>query len=184
MQRIDTDLPGVIKLALDLHEDPRGALVELYREGVHRRLGVDRRFVQTNLSISTRDTIRGLHYQFPRMQAKLCGVVSGEVLDVVVDIRRGSPTFGRWMSTVLSEDNRQQVFIPPGFAHGFHVRSDIAYFYYQCDAEYEPDGQCGLRWDDPDLDIDWGCDRPVLSDRDRELPRLGEVPADRLPVCR
>ena len=182
MRRIDTNLPGVFELELDVHEDPRGLFVELYHAGRYRALGIERPFVQTNLSVSTRDTVRGLHYQFPRLQGKLCGVLAGEVLDVVVDIRRGSPTFGRWIQAVLSEENRRQVYIPPGFAHGFRVRSPTASFYYQCDAEYDPGGQCGVRWDDPELAIDWGGDRSLLSDRDRALPGLSDVPEERLPV--
>jgi dTDP-4-dehydrorhamnose 3,5-epimerase len=181
MRRTETNLPGVFELEPDVHRDPRGQFVELYRAEAYRAFGIDLRFVQTNLSVSVRHTLRGIHYQFPRMQGKLCGVLQGEVLDVVVDIRRSSPTFKRWTRTILSEDNRKQVYIPPGFAHGFCVRSPSASFFYQCDAEYDPEGQCGLRWDDPDLAIDWDDAQPLLSERDAGLPRLADTPPDRLP---
>jgi dTDP-4-dehydrorhamnose 3,5-epimerase len=182
MRRIETRLPGVFTLEVDVHRDPRGSFVELHRAASYREAGIAQPFVQTNLSISAGNTLRGLHYQFPRMQGKLCCVLAGEVLDVVVDIRRGSPTFGHWISALLSGENRRQVYIPPGFAHGFHVRSGEAHFHYQCDAEYDPGGQRGLRWDDPNLGIDWEVRDPLLSERDAQLPVLGDLAQDQLPV--
>lgn len=182
MKTIKTSLPGIFVIELDVHRDPRGEFVELFRAEGYRAIGLEGPLIQSNLSISRQHALRGLHYQFPRLQGKLCCVLQGEVLDVVVDIRRGSPTFGQWASLVLSAENRRQVYIPPGFAHGFCVRSDTAHFHYQCDTEYDPQGQVGLRWDDPDLAIDWDDDSPLLSERDAELPLLRDLPEDRLPV--
>jgi dTDP-4-dehydrorhamnose 3,5-epimerase len=128
-----------------------------------------------------RDVLRGLHYQWPNPQGKLVGVYQGEVYDVAVDIRRGSPTFGQWAAAVLSADNRRQFWIPPGYAHGFVVLSDHATFGYQCTALYDRDADAGVRWDDPHIAVDWPLAAPILSDKDARAPLLDAIAPERLP---
>jgi dTDP-4-dehydrorhamnose 3,5-epimerase len=181
MQRIETDLPGVLVVEPDVYVDTRGFFLESYHERKYAGLGVTGRFVQDNHSRSTRGTLRGLHYQLNRPQAKLCRVVLGEVLDVAVDIRRGSPTFGRWVGVVLSAENQRQVYIPRGFAHGFLVLSDAAEFLYKCDEFYCPEDERGVAWNDPRIGIDWGVHAPILSEKDRKNPVLDAVPGELLP---
>lgn len=156
--------------------------METYRESGYRRIGIASRFVQDCHSQSVRGVVRGLHYQLRCSQAKLCRVAAGAVLDAVVDIRRGSPTFGQSVVTELSAGNRRQIFVPRGMAHGFAVLSEMADFLYKCDREYEPGDEYGVRWDDPALGIDWKVSGPRLNERDRRLPCLSEIPPDRLPV--
>jgi dTDP-4-dehydrorhamnose 3,5-epimerase len=184
MQRIDTALPGVYILEPRVFSDPRGFFMETYHAGKLADLGIPAQFVQDNHSRSGRHTLRGLHYQLEHPQAKLCRVVVGEVLDVAVDIRRGSPTFGQSVSVVLSADNKRQIFVPRGFAHGFLVLSETAEFLYKCDAFYHPGDEFGIAWDDPALGIAWGAETPLLSDKDRQNPRLADCPAERLPRYR
>jgi dTDP-4-dehydrorhamnose 3,5-epimerase len=182
MRRIETSLPGVLVIEPDVYTDERGFFLESYHEERFAALGIRDRFVQDNHSHSVRGTLRGLHYQLRHPQAKLCRAVSGEVLDVVVDIRRGSPAFGRWTSTTLSAENRRQIYIPPGFAHGFLVLSATADFLYKCSDFYYGDDQYGIAWDDPGVGVDWGLQvGPLLSPKDREHPRLAEAPAGHLP---
>ena len=138
--------------------------------------------MQDNHSQSRKNTLRGLHYQLRYPQAKLCRVVRGAVLDVAVDIRRGSPTFGKWVSAELSAENMHQIFVPAGFAHGFVVLSEEAEFLYKCSDFYDPAGERGIVWNDPDLKIDWGISQPVLSEKDARLPRLSEIASDQLPA--
>ena len=182
MQRIETSLPGVCLLEPRVFADARGFFFESYHQRLLAGLGITGSFVQDNHSGSGRDTLRGLHYQLAHPQAKLCRVVRGEVLDVAVDIRRGSPHFGRWTAVRLSEENRRQVYIPPGFAHGFLVLSETAEFLYKCDEFYYPDDQHGIAWDDPTIGIEWGITEPILSEKDRKNPRLAELSADLLPT--
>ena len=182
MKLIETAIPDVKLIEPTVHGDARGFFKEVYQEQAFRDLGIASRFIQDNHSRSRRNALRGLHYQLPRAQAKLCRVVRGQVMDVVVDIRRGSPTFGRWVAAELSAENHRQLFVPRGFAHGFVVLSEEADFLYKCDDTYVPDAERGILWNDPDLGIDWGVSDPVLSDRDRALPRLSEVPEAHLPV--
>ena len=144
--------------------------------------GVATEFCQDNVSISRKGTVRGLHYQHPQPQAKLVQVLQGEVVDVAVDIRRGSPTFGRSVTAVLSEANHRQMFIPEGFAHGFYVTSESALFVYKCSQFYAPDCEGGVLWCDPDLAIPWPVNAPLLSPKDQRLPRLADISTDRLPV--
>jgi dTDP-4-dehydrorhamnose 3,5-epimerase len=184
MTVVETGLPGVIILESGFHEDARGFFMETYSEQALAAIGVSCRFVQDNHSFSCRNALRGLHYQLLHSQAKLCRVAAGAVLDVAVDIRRGSPTFGKWVSVVLSDENRRQVFIPRGFAHGFLVLSDGAHFLYKCDDYYHRDDDHGIVWNDPDIGIDWGIEEAMLSDRDRALPLLSTLAADQLPVYR
>src|SRR5262249_52025877 len=166
MKRIETTLPGVVLIEPDVFGDARGFFLESYNERKFLDLGISDRFVQDNHSRSVRGTLRGLHYQVEHPQAKLCRVVQGEVLDVVVDIRPGSATLGRHERALLSAENRRQIYIPAGLAHGFLVLSEAAEFLYKCSDFYYPELERGIAWDDPDLGIDWGIQRPILSGRD------------------
>jgi dTDP-4-dehydrorhamnose 3,5-epimerase len=182
MRRIATDVDGVVIFEPRAFTDDRGYFMETYHRGRYAENGVALEFCQDNVSVSRKDTLRGLHYQHPQAQAKLVQVLQGEVLDVAVDIRRGSPTFGRSVSAVLSEANRRQMFIPEGFAHGFCVTSESALFVYKCSRPYAPDCEGGILWCDPDLAIPWPAATPLLSPKDQRFPRLADIPADRLPV--
>lgn len=183
MRRIETELPGVWLLEPQVHSDPRGFLIETYHARRFAELGIPNEFVQDNHSRSVRGVLRGLHYQLDPPQAKLCRVVRGAVLDVVVDVRHGSPTFGRWVATLLSEENHRLLYVPAGFAHGFYVLSEVADFLYKLDGFYHPPGERGVAWDDPDLAIDWQLiGPPILSERDRRHPRLRDIPPHDLPV--
>lgn len=176
-----TSIPGVLLFTPKIFGDSRGFFLQTYQTKEYAAAGLNRTFVQDNLSRSCRDTVRGLHYQLRNPQAKLVSVLRGAVLDVAVDIRRGSPTFGRFVVAELSEENRRQLFIPEGFAHGFRVLSDTADFYYKCTDFYTPGDEYGVRWNDPDLDIPWGDPAsPVVSPKDQQLLRLAEVPAEQL----
>ena len=169
MRRIETDLPGVCLLDPVVHGDHRGLFMELYHERAFAGLGIRQRFVQDNYSLSSRGVLRGLHYQIAQPQAKLVRVLRGEVYDVAVDVRRGSPNFGRWTAIVLSESNRLAMFIPEGFAHGFLVLSEVAEFVYKCSEFYAPEHERGLIWDDPALAIPWPLAgaAPTQSAKDR-----------------
>lgn len=175
-------LPEVIVIEPDVHFDGRGFFLESYHQQKFEALGIRDQFVQDNHSRSLKGTLRGLHYQLHRPQAKLCRVVSGEVLDVAVDIRRGSPTFGKWASAVLSAENRRQIYVPGGFAHGFVVLSETAEFLYKCSDFYDRADERGIVWDDPDLKIEWGISAPLLSEKDKRAPRLADVSPDDLPL--
>lgn len=181
MQRIDTPLPGVFILEPRVFGDARGFFFESYNTRTFAGLGITSHFVQDNHSRSVRGTLRGLHYQLHHPQAKLCRVVLGEVLDVAVDIRVGSPTFGQSFSVLLSAENQREIFIPRGFAHGFLVLSEHADFLYKCDDFYHGEDDRGIAWDDPDLGIDWNVSAPLLSDKDRRNPRLAQVDPSLLP---
>jgi dTDP-4-dehydrorhamnose 3,5-epimerase len=165
----------------DIFEDSRGFFSEVYHRKRWSEVGIHCDFVQDNHSHSKQGTLRGLHYQLSRPQGKLCRVVSGEVLDVAVDIRVGSPTFGQWAMVRLSATNRHQLFIPPGFAHGFVVVSETADFLYKCSDYYDPQDQYGIRWNDPALAIPWGNGEPRLSDKDAQYPMLIDVAETQLP---
>lgn len=180
-ERIETAIPGVVVIQPRVWRDDRGFFLETYHASKFTALGIDDAFVQDNHSCSRRGTLRGLHYQLRHPQAKLCRVVRGEVLDVAVDIRRGSPTFGKWTSTVLSAENKQQIYIPRGFAHGFVVLSDEAEFLYKCSDFYDPASEHGIHWRDPQLGIEWKVADPVLSEKDSRYPRLTEIPPELLP---
>ena len=182
MRRVETELPGVLILEPQVFGDDRGFFFESYHLRKFAEMGITVQFVQDNHSGSGRNTVRGLHYQLRRPQAKLCRVIHGAVLDVAVDIRRGSPSFGKWLAVVLSAENRRQIFIPHGFAHGFAVLTDRAEFLYKCDAFYDPGDEHGIAWDDPALGIEWGVAEPILSNRDRSHPPLAEIPPAALPT--
>lgn len=180
MKRIETSLPGVWLIEPAVHEDARGFFFESYHELKFGEIGIKDRFVQDNHARSVKNTLRGLHYQIKHPQAKLCRVIQGEVLDVVVDVRPDSPLFGRWEKAVLSAANKRQIYIPPGFAHGYVVLSETAEFLYKCGDFYHPEHQRGLLWNDPALGIDWGVEAPILSAKDQRNPRLAAIPRDEL----
>lgn len=170
-----TDLPGVIVIAPDVHRDDRGFFLESYQQQRYEAGGVDARFVQDNHSRSGRGTLRGLHAQLKRPQGKLVRVIEGEVFDVAVDIRVGSPHFGRFAGALLSSENFRQLYVPPGFAHGFCVTSEFAQFEYKCTDFYDPSDEIAIAWDDPDIGIPWPVSDPVLSGKDSAAPRLAEL---------
>ena len=177
----ETRLPGVVLLEPSAFRDARGFFLESHNQRAFAALGIDCRFVQDNHSKSVKGTIRGLHYQLPNPQAKLCRVVQGTVWDVAVDIRVGSPNFGKWTGVTLSDKNQLEVFIPAGFAHGFAVISETADFLYKCSEYYAREDDRGIAWDDPSLAIDWQVGAPVLSEKDLRYPTLSRVSKDLLP---
>ena len=181
MERSETSLPGVLELRPTIFRDRRGFFLESYHEAVFAALGIVDRFVQDNHSSSARGTLRGLHYQLRYPQAKLCCVVEGEALNVAVDIRVGSPSFGEWTSIVLSAREQNQIYIPAGFAHGFLALSDGVQFLYKCSDFYDSNDEFGILWSDPDLNISWGYVNPVISEKDAKNPRLAQVPLELLP---
>lgn len=170
-----TFIPDVLVIEPTIHGDSRGFFLELFQSGRYAEAGIPGTFVQDNLSRSAAGTLRGLHLQNPNPQGKLVTVLRGTVLDVAVDVRVGSPTFGKHVKIELSEENRRQLWIPPGLAHGFLVLSETADFYYKCDEFYSPSDEIVIRWNDPKLDIDWGLEAPVLSQRDSQGQKLSEV---------
>jgi dTDP-4-dehydrorhamnose 3,5-epimerase len=184
MKVLPTTLPGVILLELDSFSDERGRFMETFQSQRYRDLhiGTGLEFLQDNLSSSTRGTLRGLHYQLRTPQGKLVHVTRGEIFDVAVDIRQGSPMFGYWFGTLLSAENRRQLWIPPGFAHGFYVTSESADVVYKVTAAYRPDDQHSIRWDDDDLEIDWplGNTAPLLSAADAAASAFKTAA---LPTC-
>ena len=181
MKVLETGLSGVLLIEPRVHGDERGFFKETYHERRYAGHGipaVGEAFVQDNYSRSARGVLRGLHFQRHHPQGKLVQVVLGSVFDVVVDIRPGSSTFGRWYGIELSAANHRQLWVPPGMAHGFCVLSDIADFQYKCTDFYRPDDEGGIAWDDPDLAIAWPIEAPLLSDKDRQWPRLVDVGLD------
>ena len=182
MKVIETALPGALVLEPQVFGDARGFFYESYNEAKYLAAGVDHRFVQSNVSRSARGVLRGLHYQWPNPQGKLVSVLEGEVYDVAVDIRRGSPTFGQSIGVMLTADNHRHFWVPEGFAHGFCVLSEFATFTYQCTALYDAKADAGIRWNDADLGIDWPLSAPLLSDKDSKTPLLKDVAPERLPI--
>jgi dTDP-4-dehydrorhamnose 3,5-epimerase len=182
MKVIETEIPGVLILEPRVFGDARGWFMESWQSQRYADLGISGPMVQDNQAYSGQGILRGLHCQWPHPQGKLVQVLRGEVFDVVVDIRRGSPWFGRWVGVTLSGENRLQFWVPPGFAHGYLVTGQDALFTYKCTDIYHPETEFGLRWDDPDIGISWPLDgEPMLSDKDRHAARLRGIPADRLP---
>jgi dTDP-4-dehydrorhamnose 3,5-epimerase len=177
-----TDLPDVRVITPAVYPDSRGNFREVYRRDTYAAAGVPQEFVQDNQSHSAQHVLRGLHFQTRKPQGKLICVLRGSILDVVVDLRRGSPTFGRHLAIELSEQNNRQLFVPAGFAHGFGVLSATADVLYKCTDFYDPGAEAGIRWDDPGLGIVWPIAAPVLSAKDLALPRLAEIPVALLPV--
>lgn len=178
-----TSIDGVVVVDTKAYGDERGSFMETYKRPDFVAGGIDADFVQDNQSSSVRGVLRGLHFQINHPQAKLVRVVEGEVFDVCVDLRAGSPTFGQWEGVVLSAENRRQFFIPRGFAHGFYVLSESAVFAYKCDDVYHPNDEGGIRWDDERIGVDWplleGCDI-ILSEKDRRHPSFSEYLTDRV----
>jgi dTDP-4-dehydrorhamnose 3,5-epimerase len=176
-----TEIPDVVLIEPDVFEDARGFFFEVYHTGKYRAAGIDTVFVQDNHSRSVQGTLRGLHAQVRRPQAKLVRVLAGQVFDVAVDVRRGSPTYLRWVGATLSASNRHQLFVPTGFVHGFCVLSEAAEIEYKCSDVYDPGGELGIAWNDPTIGIVWPIETPLLSSKDASLPRVTEVEAT-LPV--
>jgi len=181
---IETSLPGCRVIEPAVFGDERGFFYETWNADRFAALGLPDRFVQSNVSTSAQGVLRGLHYQWPRPQGKLVSVLEGEVYDVAVDIRRGSPTFGRWEAVVLSAENRKQFWIPEGFAHGFAVLSERALFSYLCTDVYVKEADAAIRWNDADIAVDWPISAPTLSAKDENAPFLKDIAEDRLPVYR
>jgi len=175
MRVIETELPGVVVIEPEVHKDERGFFLETFHGERYRRHGLPEVFVQDNHSRSVRGTLRGLHAQLRRPQGKLVRVVAGEVWDVAVDIRVGSPTFRRWVAVVLSAGNFRELYVPPGFAHGFCVLSEVAEVEYKCTDYYDPEGELRLAWNDPELAIPWPVRDPILSAKDRAARTLREL---------
>ncbi|MHC1738662.1 MAG: dTDP-4-dehydrorhamnose 3,5-epimerase [Ignavibacteriaceae bacterium] len=179
MKTIETCLNGIVLIELSLFKDDRGYFFESYKQNKLSALGINEKFVQDNISRSTRNTIRGLHYQVGEYaQGKLCQAIYGKVLDVAVDIRFNSPTFGEYKCFELSSENNYLIYIPPGFAHGFSVLSDEAIFSYKCTAYYDKASERGIRFDDPDLNINWMVEKPVLSEKDKLSKWFKEIERD------
>ena len=182
MKVIETDLPGCLLFEPRVFGDDRGYFYESFNHDKLAAHGLQPTFVQGNVSSSSRGVLRGLHYQWPKPQGKYVSVIEGEVWDVAVDIRRGSPTFGRWTAAVLSAENKRHFWIPEGFAHGFVTLSEQAVFTYLCTATYDPAADASIHWDDPTLAIDWPVGSPSLSGKDAAAPLLADIAEDRLPV--
>lgn len=178
----ETALSEVRVIEPRIYRDERGAFYETWHEQRYAAFGVNESFVQDNISRSGRGVLRGLHFQHPNGQGKLVQVLEGEVFDVAVDVRAGSPTFGQWAGVTLSSDNGLQCWIPQGFAHGFCVTSERAVFAYKCTAYYDPGSEHTLRWNDPDVGIDWPVAKPELSAKDRDGALLKDLTADQLPA--
>jgi dTDP-4-dehydrorhamnose 3,5-epimerase len=172
---METAIPGIILIEPTVHRDDRGFFLESYRESEYRDGGIRARFVQDNHSSSVKDTLRGLHGQNPNPQGKLVRVIEGEIFDVSVDVRRGSPTYGKHFATRLSADNFHQLYIPPGVLHGFLVTSDVAQVIYKCTDFYRPEADFSVAWNDPEFGIAWPIESPILSEKDRCAPRLEVV---------
>ena len=181
MNVIQTDLPGVLIIEPRVFGDERGFFMETWQQQRYAEAGMPERFVQDNISFSRHGILRGLHYQNPQGQGKLVYVLQGEVYDVAVDIRAGSPHFGRAVGITLSAENKRQFYVPPGFAHGFCVTGDAALFVYKCTEFYNPAQEGSVRWDDPQIGIDWPVREPLLSDKDKVAPLLSEISRDKLP---
>ena len=175
-------LPEVVIVEPKIFRDQRGFFLETYRENTYRDWGIPDRFVQDNYSYSVKGVLRGLHYQLGEPQGKLVWAAQGEIFDVAVDIRKGSPTFGRWEGQWLSAENQRQLYIPPDFAHGFCVKSDYAVVIYKCTRYYAPKEERGVRWNDPKLAIEWPIRDPIMSEKDKMLPTLDEAAGEDLPV--
>lgn len=181
MDRLDTSLRGVFELRPKIFEDRRGFFLETYHQLRFAEVGIEDRFVQDNHSCSIKGTLRGFHYQLRRPQAKLCRVVEGEAMDVALDIRVGSPQFGRWTSVILSAREKNQLYIPKGFAHGFLALTDRVQFVYKCSDFYDPEDDRGVLWNDPDIKIPWRIPTPIVSEKDARYPVLAAINPDALP---
>lgn len=177
MRFLRTELDGMIVVEPDVFRDERGFFLETYHARKFAEGGIPAVFVQDNHSMSKRGTLRGLHAQRRRAQGKLVRVVRGEIYDVAVDIRLGSPTFKKWAGVVLSAENYREVYVPPGFAHGFCVTSDVAEVIYKCTDLYDPADEFGIAWNDPEIAIRWPVENPIISEKDSRAPRIAEIAA-------
>ncbi len=174
-------IPGVMLLQRQLHRDERGGFSEIWQEERYREAGIGERFLQDNMSWSYEGVLRGMHLQYPFPQGKLVSAAHGTVFDVTVDVRRGSPTFGRWAGFELSGENGVQLYLPAGVAHGFLVLSELALVTYKCTAPYVPSAELAILWNDPDVGIEWPRPPRIISPKDAAAPRLRDLPLDRLP---
>ena len=181
LHKLATSLPDVWELHTNVFRDARGFFLETYHQRSFADLGIHDAFLQDNHSYSTKSTLRGLHYQLRRPQAKLCRVIEGEALDVAVDIRTGSPHFGKWTSVRLSAKTQNQIYIPAGFAHGFLALSETVQFFYKCSDFYDPGDEYGIIWNDPVLEIAWGITNPLVSEKDLKFQSLAAIPKELLP---
>lgn len=179
-----TELPGVLLVEPDRFGDDRGFFQETWHARRYRDAGISGAFVQDNMSMSSRGVLRGLHFQQPNAQGKLVFVLEGEVFDVAVDVRVGSPHFGRWTGAMLSAENGRQLFIPAGFAHGFCVTGKTALFAYKCTEFYDHESERTIRWDDPQIGIEWPISAPLVSDKDAAAPSLTDIARECLPRYR
>jgi dTDP-4-dehydrorhamnose 3,5-epimerase len=184
MNIITTSIEGILIIEPQTFEDRRGFFMETYNQSRYVKAGVNEIFVQDNLSYSLKGTVRGLHFQIENPQAKLVYVITGEIFDVAVDIRPGSATFGQWAGIHLSDKNRRQLYIPEGFAHGFCVLSDTARFSYKCSNFYAPEDEGGIIWSDPDIGIRWPVENPIISEKDKQYPKLSDLKHEQLPVSK
>jgi dTDP-4-dehydrorhamnose 3,5-epimerase len=182
MKITPTRLPEVLLIEPDVFGDERGYFCESWQKKRYAEMGLAADFVQDNVSFSQRNILRGLHVQHPYAQGKLVHVLQGEVFDVAVDIRQNSPDFGRWVGVYLSAENHHQLYVPPGFAHGFCVTSETALFVYKCTELYHPETELSIAWNDPDLGIEWPVTQPNLSKKDQDGWLLNDIPAARLPA--
>ncbi|MGW8325171.1 MAG: dTDP-4-dehydrorhamnose 3,5-epimerase [Desulfobacterales bacterium] len=181
MNIITTPIEGILIIEPKTFKDKRGFFMETYNQDRYNKSGINATFVQDNLSYSMKNTLRGLHFQIKHPQAKLIQVISGKIFDVAVDLRPGFATFGKWTGFHLSGENRRQVFIPEGFAHGFCVLSESALFHYKCSDFYAPDDEGGIIWSDPDIGIEWPVENPIVSEKDKQFRKLSDLIADELP---
>lgn len=181
MNVIETSIPGVLIIEPKVFGDTRGFFLETWSKDRYKAVGIQADFVQDNVSFSSQGVLRGLHFQEPYAQGKLVSVLKGKVFDVAVDIRQDSPTFAQWVAVMLSGENHRQLWIPPGFAHGFCVVSDCAYFSYKCTEVYTPSAEGGITWNDPDIGIVWPLQDILLSEKDKMYPRLKDIPKIKLP---
>lgn len=182
MKILPSSLPEILIIEPSVFQDERGFFMETYQQRRYTEAGIESIFVQDNLSRSVGGTLRGLHYQVKHAQAKLIQVIEGTIFDVALDIRRGSPYFGRWTSVHLSDENKRQLFLPEGFAHGFCVLSESAQVVYKSTDFYAAEDEGGVLWSDPTLAIAWPISEPLLSEKDSQLPCLADIPPERLPV--
>ncbi len=182
MEVKETVIPGLLIFKPDVFGDERGFFMETFHQKRYEAFGLKEQFVQDNLSRSTRGVLRGLHFQNPFGQGKLVSVLEGSVFDVAVDVRKGSPTFGRYCGITLSGENKTQFYIPPGFAHGFCVTSETATFSYKCSDFYHPESEHSIIWNDPDIAIDWPLDSPQVSEKDQKGLALKDFDEDKLPL--
>lgn len=183
MEVIKQSIADVLLIKPKVYGDQRGWFAETWQQQRYQDAGIEQDFIQDNMAHSLANVLRGLHIQNPYGQGKLVQVYVGEVFDVAVDVRKGSPTFGQWVGVLLSEDNKSQLWVPPGFAHGYYVTSEQAVFGYKCTDMYHPETQFSVRWDDPAIGIDWPLNgEPVLADKDREAPLLADIDTALLPA--